>query len=99
MVRAECVRCPWLLATILGIFLFSFLFLFLPPLFKTTEGVVVGFQGARTPIGASGIFSSSHISLHRMPFVFETYFEDQNWFLKLPLRSFHTLLITQLVTL
>jgi hypothetical protein len=29
-------------ATILG--LFFFLFLVLPPLFKTTEGVVVGFQ-------------------------------------------------------
>ena len=47
LVRAECVRCPWLLAetkvaTILGIFLF-YLF-FSPPLFKITEGVVVGFQ-------------------------------------------------------
>ena len=41
----ECVRCPWLqaetkVATILGIFP---LFLGVP-LFKTTEGVVVGFQ-------------------------------------------------------
>ena len=49
LVRAECVRCPWLLAetkvaTILGIFLlFSFLLLGVP-LFKTPEGVVVGFQ-------------------------------------------------------
>ena len=47
LVRAECVRCPWLLAqtkvaTILGIF--PLLFLLLPPLFKTTEGVVVLFQ-------------------------------------------------------
>jgi hypothetical protein len=43
------VRCPWLLAetkvaTILGIFLFFFSFIVLPPLFKTTERVVVGFQ-------------------------------------------------------
>ena len=48
LVRAECVRCPWLqaetkVATILGIFLFLLL-LFLIPLFKTPEGVVVGFQ-------------------------------------------------------
>jgi hypothetical protein len=45
------VRCPWQLAetkvaTILGtlFFFFFFFFLLLPPLFKTTEGVVVGFQ-------------------------------------------------------
>jgi hypothetical protein len=47
LVRAECVRCPWLLAltkvaTIFGIFLF--LVHFLTPQFKTTEGFVVGFQ-------------------------------------------------------
>ena len=44
LVRAECVRCPWLLAetmaTIFGILLFFF-FLGVP-LFKTPEGVVVG---------------------------------------------------------
>ena len=53
LVRVECVRCPWLLAqtkvaTILGTFFHLFLsyliLFFLPPLFKTTEGVVVGFQ-------------------------------------------------------
>ena len=53
LVRAECVRFPWLLAqtkvaTILGTFfhmlLSCYLIIFLPPLFKTTEGVVVGFQ-------------------------------------------------------
>jgi hypothetical protein len=38
------MHCPWLLAktkaaTILGILIF-----FLPPLFKTPQGVVVGFQ-------------------------------------------------------
>ena len=46
LVRAECVRCPWLLvetkvATILGIFLFLLLGVLL---FKNPEGVVVGFQ-------------------------------------------------------
>ena len=46
--RKLCVRCPWLLAqtkvaTILGTFFHLFLLL-LPPLFKTTEGVVIGFQ-------------------------------------------------------
>ena len=45
LVRAECVRCPWLqaelkVATILG----NYSTLLLPPLFKTPEGVVVGFQ-------------------------------------------------------
>ena len=47
LVRAECVRCPWLqaetkVATILGIFLF--LLFFGVPLFKAPEGVVVGFH-------------------------------------------------------
>ena len=45
LVRAECVRCPWLLAetkvaTILGIFSHFWA----PPLFKTPEGLVVGIQ-------------------------------------------------------
>ena len=47
LVRAECVRCPWLLAqTKVATILHTFfhLGLFLPPLFKTTEGVVVLFQ-------------------------------------------------------
>ena len=47
LVRAECVRCPWLLAqTKVATILHTFfhLVLFLPPLFKTTEGVVVLFQ-------------------------------------------------------
>ena len=47
LVRAECVRCPWLLAQtkVATIFITFFHFFFLlPPLFKTTEGVVVLFQ-------------------------------------------------------
>ena len=49
LVRAECVRCSWLqaetkVATILGNYYSSSSSFFFPPLFKTPEGVVIGFQ-------------------------------------------------------